>query len=82
MGEVESVELIVTVAAAPLPAHRAKGRALPGVEAIHSVTGAIDMIVRVASAYVDGLEKARAEVAGLAGVAEVSTHVVLERLMD
>lgn len=59
-----------------------KVRALPAVEAIHSVTGAIDMIVRVAAEHVDGLERARAEVAGLAGVAEVSTHVVLERLLD
>lgn len=57
-------------------------RALPAVEAIHSVTGAIDMIVRIAAEHVDGLEKARAEVAGLAGVADVSTHIVLERLMD
>lgn len=57
-------------------------RTLPAVEAIHSVTGAIDMIVRVAAEHVDGLEKARAEVAGLAGVADVSTHIVLERLMD
>lgn len=58
-----------------------KVRMVPTVEAIHSVTGEIDMIVRVAAEHVDGLEKARAEVAGLAGVAEVSTHVVLERLL-
>jgi DNA-binding Lrp family transcriptional regulator len=56
-------------------------RRLPAVEAIHSVTGSIDMIVRVGAAHVDGLEGARAEVAALAGVAEVSTHVVLERLL-
>jgi hypothetical protein len=37
------------------------------------------MIVRVAAEHVEGIEKARAEIAGLAGVAEVSTHVVLER---
>lgn len=54
---------------------------VPTVEAVHSVTGAIDMIVRVSAEHVDGIEKARAEVAGLAGVAGVSTHVVLERLM-
>ena len=58
-----------------------KVRTVPTVEAIHSVTGEIDMIVRLAAEHVDGLEKARAEVAGLAGVAEVSTHVVLERLL-
>ena len=58
-----------------------KVRMLPTVEASHSVTGAIDMIVRVAAEHVDGIEKARAELAGLAGVAEVSTHVVLERFV-
>ncbi len=58
-----------------------KIRIVPTVEAIHSVTGEIDMIVRLAAEHVDGLEKARAEVAGLAGIAEVSTHVVLERLL-
>lgn len=58
-----------------------KVRMVSTVEAIHSVTGAIDMIVRVSAEHVDGIEKARAEVAGLPGVAEVSTHVVLERLM-
>lgn len=58
-----------------------KVRTIAEVEAIHSVTGAIDMIVCIAADHVDGLEKARAQVAGLAGVAEVSTHVVLERLL-
>lgn len=58
-----------------------KVRMLASVEAIHSVTGAIDMIVRVAADQIEGIERARAEVAGLTGVAEVSTHVVLERLL-
>lgn len=58
-----------------------KVRAMAPVEAIHSVTGAIDMIVFVASEHVDGIERARVELAGLAGVAEVSTHVVLERFV-
>lgn len=56
-----------------------KVRALASVEAVHSVTGTIDMIVTVASAHVDGIERARVELAGLPGVADVSTHVVLER---
>lgn len=56
-----------------------KVRMIPTVEAIHSVTGAIDMIVRVGAEHVEGIERARVELAGLAGVAEVSTHVVLER---
>jgi Lrp/AsnC family transcriptional regulator, leucine-responsive regulatory protein len=54
-----------------------KVQILPTVEAVHSVTGDIDMIIRVAAAHVDGIETARAEVAGLPGVADVSTHVVL-----
>lgn len=58
-----------------------KVQAMAAVEAIHSVTGVIDMIVCVASEHVDGIERARAELAGLAGVAEVSTHVVLERFV-
>lgn len=58
-----------------------KVRTIPMVEAIHSVTGAIDMIVCVAAEHIEGIEKARVELAGLAGVAEVSTHVVLERFV-
>jgi Lrp/AsnC family transcriptional regulator, leucine-responsive regulatory protein len=58
-----------------------KVRAIATVEAIHSVTGPIDMIVTVAAEHVEGIEKVRVELAGLAGVAEVSTHVVLERLL-
>lgn len=57
-------------------------RLIPTVEAIHSVTGAVDMIIRVAAEHVDGIEQARAEVASLAGVAQVTTHVVLERLVQ
>jgi Lrp/AsnC family transcriptional regulator, leucine-responsive regulatory protein len=57
-----------------------KVRQLPMVESIHSVTGdEVDMIIRVAAEHIDGIEKARAEVVGLAGVAHVVTHVVLER---
>ncbi len=58
-----------------------KVQQLPEVEAVHSVTGAIDMIIRVAAEHVDGIEKARAEVSGIAGVAEVSTYVVLQRFV-
>ena len=58
-----------------------KVRMLSAVEAVHSVTGTVDMIVRVAAEHVEGIEKARAEVAALAGVAQVVTHVVLERIM-
>ena len=58
-----------------------KVRMMAAVETIHSVTGSIDMIVCVAAEHVDGIEKIRVELAGLAGVAEVSTHVVLERFV-
>jgi Lrp/AsnC family transcriptional regulator, leucine-responsive regulatory protein len=58
-----------------------KIRLIPAVEAIDSVTGAVDMIIRVAADHVEGIEKVRAEVAGLAGVAHVVTHVVLERFV-
>lgn len=58
-----------------------KVRSMAAVEAIHSVTGAIDMIVCVAAEHVDGIESARVELAGLPGVSEVSTHVVLARFV-
>ncbi len=58
-----------------------KLRTIAAVEAIDSVTGAIDMIIRVAAEHVDGIETVRGEVAGLAGVADVATHVVLGRLL-
>ncbi len=58
-----------------------KVRMIPTVDAIDSVTGAVDMIIRVAAEHVEGIEKVRAEVAGLAGVAHVVTHVVLERFV-
>jgi len=58
-----------------------KVRMMATVKAIHSVTGAIDMVVCVAAEHVDGIERTRVELAGLAGVSEVSTHVVLERFV-
>jgi Lrp/AsnC family transcriptional regulator, leucine-responsive regulatory protein len=58
-----------------------KIRLISAVESIHSVTGVVDMIIRVAAEHIDGIERARAEVAALAGVAQVVTHVVLERFV-
>lgn len=58
-----------------------KLRTVATVEAIHSVTGSVDMIVRVAAEHIEGIENVRAAIAGLAGVAEVSTHVVLKRFV-
>lgn len=56
-----------------------KIRALPAVEAIDSITGPVDMVVRVAAEHIEGIETVRATLVGLPGVAEVTTHVVLER---
>ncbi|MDQ8755929.1 Lrp/AsnC family transcriptional regulator [Sphingosinicella sp. LHD-64] len=52
---------------------------IPAIEMIHSVTGPVDLIVRVAAETVAGIEAARAAIAEVPGIAEVSTHVVLER---
>ncbi len=56
-----------------------KLKRVPAVETIHSVTGEIDLIVRLSAANVAGIEAARAAIAELPGIAEVATHVVLER---
>lgn len=56
-----------------------KLRAVPAIDLIHSVTGPVDLIVRVIAETVSGIEAARATIAEVPGVAEVSTHVVLER---
>jgi DNA-binding Lrp family transcriptional regulator len=56
-----------------------KIRTMPAVEAIHSIAGPVDMIIRVVAEHVEGIEKVRTQVVAIAGVAEVSTHVVLER---
>lgn len=52
---------------------------VPGVELAHSVTGPVDLIVRLAADTMAAIEVARTAVAAIPGVAEVSTHVVLER---
>jgi DNA-binding Lrp family transcriptional regulator len=56
-----------------------KLKRLPAVAAIHSVSGAIDLILRVEGENVAAIESARAAIAAAPGVAEVSTHIVLER---
>lgn len=56
-----------------------KLKRLPAIAAIHSVTGAIDLVVRVEGETVAAIETARSAVAAVPGVAEVSTHIVLER---
>lgn len=54
-------------------------KAVPAVELAHSVTGPVDLIVRVAADTMAAIEAARTAIAALPGVVEVSTHVVLER---
>lgn len=56
-----------------------KIRKIPAVEAIDSIAGPFDMVIRVAAEHIDGIEKVRTEVIVMPGVAEVTTHVVLER---
>ena len=54
-------------------------KAIAAIDLIHSVTGRVDLIVRVAADSVSGIEAARAAIVESPGVAEVTTHVVLER---
>ncbi|HEY0629832.1 MAG TPA: Lrp/AsnC family transcriptional regulator [Sphingomicrobium sp.] len=49
---------------------------------IHSVTGPIDLIIRVDADDVAGVESCRSAVAEVAGIESVSTSVVLERHLD
>jgi Lrp/AsnC family leucine-responsive transcriptional regulator len=56
-----------------------KVRNVPGVEAIDSIAGPYDMIVRVSAEHVEGIEKVRTGLVQIPGVAEVTTHIVLER---
>lgn len=54
-------------------------RKVPAVELAHSVAGPFDLMVRVAADTIAAIEGARTMIAALPGVADVSTHVVLER---
>jgi len=56
-----------------------KFRNVLAVEAIDSLAGPYDMIVRVSAGHVEGIEKVRTELVQIPGVAEVTTHIVLER---
>jgi len=52
---------------------------VPFVSLIHSLTGPVDLMLRVDGDTVADLEQARAAVAAVPGVASVATAVVLER---
>lgn len=54
-------------------------KAIPAVTLAHSVAGAIDLILKVEGDGIAAIEAARATVAALDGVAEVTTSIVLER---
>lgn len=55
---------------------------IPSIGMIHSVTGPIDLIIRVDADDVAGIETCRTSVAAVPGVASVSTSVVLDRHLD
>ena len=54
-------------------------RSIVSVGMIHSVTGPIDLVIRVDSDDVAGIEAARSAVAALPGIASVTTSIVLDR---
>lgn len=56
-----------------------KLKAIPAITLIHSVTGPVDLIVRIEAENVAGIESARAALDALPEIAELSTYVVLER---
>jgi DNA-binding Lrp family transcriptional regulator len=56
-----------------------KLKKVPYVSLIHSLAGPVDLMLRVDGDTVADLEQARAAIAQIAGVASVSTAIVLER---
>ncbi len=51
----------------------------PTIAMIHSVTGPIDLVIRIDADDIAGIEASRAAIASIAGVASVSTSIVLDR---
>lgn len=56
-----------------------KVKRIAGVGLIHSLTGPVDLIVRIDADSVPAIEAGRAAVAAVPGIASVSTSIVLER---
>lgn len=56
-------------------------KSIPFIGMIHSLTGPLDLIVRVDGQSVLDIERCRSAVAAVPGIAEVSTSVVLERYL-
>lgn len=52
---------------------------IPAVAMIHSLTGPVDLLVRIDADSVGEIESARSAVAAVPGVGSVSTSIVLER---
>lgn len=55
---------------------------IPGIGMVHSVTGPVDLIIRVDADDIAGVEACRTAVAAVPGIASVSTSVVLDRHLD
>lgn len=58
-----------------------KLRRIPGIVAMDAVAGAIDLVIRAEAPDIRGIETIRAAIAGLPGVADVTTQMVLERFL-
>ncbi|CBS90397.1 Lrp/AsnC family transcriptional regulator [Azospirillum lipoferum] len=56
-----------------------KLKRMPGIVAMDAVAGATDMVIRAEAPDIRGIEAVRAAIAGMPGVAEVTTQMVLER---
>lgn len=56
-----------------------KLQSIPSIGMIHSVTGPIDLVIRIDADDVAGIEASRSAIASVPGIASVSTSVVLDR---
>lgn len=52
---------------------------LPSIGMVHSVTGPVDLVIRIDAEDIAGIEASRSAIAAIEGVASVSTSVVLDR---
>jgi Lrp/AsnC family transcriptional regulator, leucine-responsive regulatory protein len=56
-----------------------KLKRIPAIASIHSVSGAIDLVLRVEGENVAAIEATRSAIDAVPGIADVSTYIVLER---
>ena len=56
-----------------------KLRRIPGIVSIHSVSGALDMVIAAEGADIAAIERIRSTMADFPEVAEITTLIVLER---